>query len=70
MVEGVMTDIMYRVPSDKTAKKVIVTEESVTENVNPVILHEGELSLPKKSPKQKALKAPKEDSTPSLAEKN
>ena len=36
VVEGVMTDIMYRIPSDKTAKKVIVTAESVREGTSPL----------------------------------
>ena len=40
VVEGVMTDIMYRIPSDKTAKKVIVTAESVREGTSPLVLHE------------------------------
>ena len=45
VVEGVMTDIMYRIPSDKTAKKVLVTAESVREGTSPVVLHEGEAAL-------------------------
>ena len=40
VVEGVMTDIMYRVPSDQTAKKVVVTAESVREGTSPTIIHE------------------------------
>ena len=59
VVEGVMTDIMYRIPSDTTAKKVIVTAESVREGISPTVLHDVDIELdaPKK---QKALKAPKE----------
>ena len=45
VVEGVMTDIMYRVPSDKTAKKVIVTAESVREGISPQVLHEADIVL-------------------------
>ena len=45
MVEGVMTDIMYRIPSDKTAKKVIVTAESVREGTSPLVLHENDIEL-------------------------
>ena len=45
VVEGVMTDIMYRIPSDKTAKKVIVTAESVREGTNPLVLHENDIEL-------------------------
>ena len=40
VVEGVMTDIMFRIPSDKTAKKVIVTAKSVREGTMPEIIHE------------------------------
>ena len=40
-----MTDIMYRIPSDKTAKKVLVTAESVREGTNPLVLHEGDPAL-------------------------
>ena len=39
VVEGVMTDIMYQVPSDKTAKKVVVTAECVKNGTSPTILH-------------------------------
>ena len=42
VVEGVMTETMYRIPSDKTAKKVIVTAESVKEGKSPIIIHEEE----------------------------
>ena len=40
VVEGVMTEPMYRVPSDKTAKKVIVTAECVRKGTSPTIIHE------------------------------
>ena len=59
VVEGVMTDIMYRVPSDKTVKKVIVTAENVRENTTPLMLHEGDSSLPEHE--QEALPAPKQE---------
>ena len=39
VMEGVMTDIMYEVPSDVTAKKVIVTAESVRGDTRPIIEH-------------------------------
>ena len=39
VVEGVMTDIMYQVPSDKTAKKVVVTADCVKNGTSPTILH-------------------------------
>jgi ATP-dependent protease Clp ATPase subunit len=59
-MEGVMTDIMYRVPSDKTAKKVIVTEESVRDGVSPTVIHEEEpqftLELPEGQKERKTRK--------------
>ena len=39
VIEGVMTDIMYRVPSDKDAKKVLVTAQCVKEGTSPTIFH-------------------------------
>ncbi len=39
VMEGVMTDVMYRVPSDTTAKRVVITPESVREGTPPVIEH-------------------------------
>ena len=55
VVEGVMTEIMYRIPSDKTAKKVLVTAESVREGTSPLVLHEGDTALPAPA-EQKELK--------------
>ena len=34
-----MTDIMYKVPSDVTANKVIVTADSVKNGTSPLIQH-------------------------------
>ena len=39
VMEGVMTDIMYKVPSDVTANKVIVTADSVKNGTSPLIQH-------------------------------
>ncbi|MBQ9687466.1 MAG: ATP-dependent Clp protease ATP-binding subunit ClpX [Oscillospiraceae bacterium] len=39
VIEGVMTDIMYQVPSDKTAKKVLVTAQCVKDGTRPTIIH-------------------------------
>ena len=39
VMEGVMTDIMYSVPSDKTAKKVLITEKCVKDGTSPEIIH-------------------------------
>ena len=37
VMEGVMTDIMYTVPSDPSIKKVTITAESVKEGASPLI---------------------------------
>jgi len=59
VVESVMTDIMYRIPSDKTAKKVLVTAESVREGTSPLVLHEGDPALASPA-EQKKLKSANE----------
>ncbi len=61
VVEGVMTDTMYRIPSDKTAKKVIVTLDSVKNGTAPLVLHEGEQRLDLREPvSQKLIEEKKE----------
>lgn len=39
VMEGVMTDIMYSVPSDVTVNKVIITKESVKDGAEPIVKH-------------------------------
>jgi len=39
VMEGVMTDIMYSVPSDKSAKKVLITEKCVKDGTSPEVTH-------------------------------
>ena len=39
VMEGIMTNIMYAVPSDPTIERVIITEECVKKNTPPVIVH-------------------------------
>ena len=39
VMEGVMTDIMYSVPSDKSAKKVLITEKCVKDGTSPEVIH-------------------------------
>ena len=43
VMESVMTDIMFSVPSDPEAAKVVVTAQCVNEGVSPTVLHRGEL---------------------------
>ena len=44
IMESVMTDIMYTVPSDTGILKVVITEDSVRENGQPVILRTKDLA--------------------------
>lgn len=39
VMEGVMTDVMYSVPSDTTASKIIITAQSVNDGVEPIVEH-------------------------------
>ena len=39
VMEGVMTDIMYAIPSDNTVDKVTITAESVINGTGPVVHH-------------------------------
>ncbi len=45
ILEGIMTDVMFEVPSDRTIEKVIITEDCVTNGSRPVIYHRGRTSL-------------------------
>ena len=38
VMEGVMTDVMYSVPSDPSIKKVLITEKSVREGISPELI--------------------------------
>lgn len=40
ILENVMVDIMYEIPSDNTITKVIITKKTVTEGADPEIIHE------------------------------
>ena len=42
VMEGVMTNIMYSTPSDKTIEKVIITAESVKEGKEPQVIHKAQ----------------------------
>lgn len=39
VMEKIMTDIMYKVPSDPTISKVIITEQCVRDNTPPTVVH-------------------------------
>lgn len=38
-MEHVMTGIMYKVPSDQSIEKVIVTADSVRNDTEPLVVH-------------------------------
>ncbi|SCZ09905.1 ATP-dependent Clp protease ATP-binding subunit ClpX [Alkaliphilus peptidifermentans] len=39
IMEGLMTDIMYEIPSDDNIEKVIITKETVTDNTPPTVIN-------------------------------
>ena len=39
VMEGIMTDIMFSIPSDPTVKKVVVTADCVRNGVSPTVVH-------------------------------
>ena len=39
VMEGILTPVMYEIPSDKTITKVTVTEEAVRGTGKPLLLH-------------------------------
>ncbi len=41
IVENAMLDIMYKVPSDKSIKKIIVTAETITNAAQPVVIKDA-----------------------------
>jgi ATP-dependent protease Clp ATPase subunit len=43
-MESVMTDIMYTVPSDTGIARVVITEDSVQEGGQPVVLRTKDLA--------------------------
>ena len=42
VMEGVMTDVMYSVPSDTTASRIIITAQAVTEGAAPIVEHRAQ----------------------------
>jgi ATP-dependent Clp protease ATP-binding subunit ClpX len=42
ILESVMLEIMYEVPSKKTAKEVVINEDAVLQKKNPVVLYSGD----------------------------
>ncbi len=49
IVESAMLEVMYEIPSRKTAREVVVSEETILKKTEPVVLHSSEKDLePKK----------------------
>ncbi len=46
VLEGVMTDVMFRIPSDPTVSRVVITRETVTGEGTPLIEQGGRAALP------------------------
>ena len=46
IMEKIMTDVMFQVPSDKTIDRVIITAECVKNGVNPTVCRRSSESLP------------------------
>ncbi|MGI6181939.1 MAG: ATP-dependent protease ATP-binding subunit ClpX [Agathobaculum sp.] len=46
VLENVMTDVMFRVPSDDTISRVVITRGAVAGESAPVIEHRGQAALP------------------------
>ena len=41
VMEGILTEIMYEIPSDRTVKKVVITPACVHGECGPTLVHEG-----------------------------
>ncbi len=42
VLEGVMTELMFKTPSDETIERIIITGDAVRGTAEPVIVHKGE----------------------------
>jgi ATP-dependent Clp protease ATP-binding subunit ClpX len=42
ILEGAMLDVMYDIPSRKTAREVLISEETILKKSEPVVLHANE----------------------------
>ena len=46
ILEGIMTDVMFTVPSDKTIERVVITADCVIHGTEPVICRRGSEKQP------------------------
>lgn len=51
IVENIMMDVMYRIPSDSTIGSVVITENSVVNGEEPLIVHKDEAAKKKTTKK-------------------
>ena len=49
ILESVMLELMYEIPSKKTAREVVINEEAVSKKKSPVVLHTEEKPKPAES---------------------
>ena len=56
ILEEIMQDIMFEIPSDETIKSVVVTKECVTEKKEPQVVHDTNKKPVKKQQTRKAVK--------------
>jgi ATP-dependent Clp protease ATP-binding subunit ClpX len=49
ILEGAMLDVMYEIPSRKTAREVLISEETILKKTEPVVLHSQEAEPKKES---------------------
>ena len=59
VMEGILTKIMYEIPSDPTITQVTITEDCVKNGAEPVILRD-----PEKAVRRAKLKTGKQDDKP------
>ena len=48
ILEGAMLDVMYELPSRKTAREVLISEEVILKKSEPVVLYSADKDEPKK----------------------
>ena len=52
IMEKVMMDVMFEIPSDDTIEKCIITKDAVLKKTKPIVIHKGEADKDKKAKKR------------------
>ncbi len=52
IMEKVMMDVMFEIPSDDTIEKCIITKDAVLKKTKPIVIHKGEADKEKKAKKR------------------